>query len=195
MTQALSEAAKALHDAVAESVRRRALWFMVQGGLMIVTGIVAIAHPLIASLATTVILGWLLIISGAIQGLGLIGARHVPYFSMQLVSAILGILVGFLLLSHPGEGILVLTLLFIVFFFVEGIATVIFSLTVRPLDNWGWVLASGVVAVILASYLWSSLPLSAGWILGLLLGITLISEGGALAFFAWSIRRKNAAAA
>jgi uncharacterized membrane protein HdeD (DUF308 family) len=193
MTQALSEAAKALHVAVAESVRRRALWFLVQGGLMVVTGIIAVAHPLIAALTTAAILGWLLIVSGVVQGLGLIGARHVPHFSMQLVSAILGVLVGFLLLSHPGEGLFALTLLLIVFFFVEGVAKIIFSLTVRPLPNWGWVLASGLVAVLLAAYLWSSLPISASWILGLLLGVTLITEGAALAFFAWSIRRSGTA--
>jgi hypothetical protein len=65
------------------------------------------------------------------------------------------VIVGVLLLRHPGEGLLTLTLLLIVFFIVEGISKVIFSLSVRPFPNWGWVLASGIVGILLAFYLWA----------------------------------------
>jgi uncharacterized membrane protein HdeD (DUF308 family) len=83
------------------------------------------------------------------------------------------VIVGVLLLRHPGEGLLTLTLLLIVFFIVEGISKVIFSLTVRPFPNWGWVLASGIVGILLALYLWANLPITAVWLLGVLLGIQL----------------------
>jgi len=191
MSQTLSDAAQSMRQALAETVRKRALWFIAQGGLMVLAGLVAIIYPMFASLTVIVLLGWLLIISGVVQGLSLIGAQHVPHFWMQLTSVVLGIIVGLLFLSHPEDGLLSLALLFIVFFFVEGVAKIIFSLTVRPLPNWGWVMVSGVLAIILASVLWTSLPISAAWILGLLLGIALISEGAALAYFAWSVRNQT----
>ena len=62
-------------------------------------------------------------------------------------------IVGVLFVRHPGEGLLTLTLLLIVFFMVEGISKVIFALTIRPFPNWGWVLASGVIGILLAFYL------------------------------------------
>ncbi|MFZ1883482.1 MAG: DUF308 domain-containing protein [Rhodoplanes sp.] len=78
-----------------------------------------------------------LIISGVVQGISLIGAQQVPHFWLQLVSVVLSVIVGAMFVRHPGEGLLTLTLLLIVFFMVEGISKVIFSLTIRPFPNWG----------------------------------------------------------
>ena len=105
------------------------------------------------------------------------------------ISVVLFILVGSLFLRNPGEGLLTLTLLLIVFFMVEGISKVIFALTIRPFPNWGWVLGSGIVGILLALYLWASIPVSAVWVLGVLLGIELICEGAALGHLAWQARK------
>jgi uncharacterized membrane protein HdeD (DUF308 family) len=50
------------------------------------------------------------------------------------------------------------------------------------------VLASGLVGIVLAVYLWANMPVSAEWVLGFLLGIQLICEGAALAYLAWRVR-------
>ena len=100
--------------------------------LLIVVGILAIIYPVITSAAAVVLLGWLLIISGALQGLSLIGARHVPHFWLQLISVILAVLVGLLFLRDPAQGMLTIALLLIVFFMMEGISKVVFALTIRP---------------------------------------------------------------
>jgi uncharacterized membrane protein HdeD (DUF308 family) len=50
-------------------------------------------------------------------------------------------------------------------------------------------LASGIVGILLALYLWASLPVTAIWLLGVLLGIMLISEGAALGYLAWQVRQ------
>ena len=72
---------------------------------------------------------------------------------------------------------------------VEGISKVIFALTIRPYPNWGWVLGSGIVGILLAFYLWASIPVAAVWLLGVLLGIELICEGAALTHLAWQARK------
>ncbi len=66
-------------------------------------------------MAVVILLGWLLIISGIAQGISLLGARHVPHFWLQLVSVILALLIGFLFLRDPAQGLLTVTLLLIVF--------------------------------------------------------------------------------
>ena len=139
--------------------------------------ILALVYPVVSSIGMVFLLGWILIISGVVQSISLIDVRNVPHFWLQLVSVVLSVIVGVLLLRHPGEGLLTLTLLLIVFFIVEGISKVIFSLTVRPFPNWGWVLASGIVGILLAFYLWANLPITAVWLLGVLLAIC---EGAAL---------------
>jgi uncharacterized membrane protein HdeD (DUF308 family) len=189
MAMSLSAAAEAFREAIRETVKRYALWYLIEGVLLVVAGALAIIYPAITSVAVVVLLGWLLIISGVLQGLSLIGARYVPYFWLQLISVILAVLVGLLFLRDPAQGMLTIALLLIVFFMIEGISKVVFALTIRPLPHWGWVLASGLVGILLALILWANLPVTAVWLIGLLLGINLISVGAAIAHLAWRVRK------
>ena len=184
----LEAAAAAMREAMRETVKKYSLWYLLQGVLMIVAGILALVYPLVASVAMVFLLGWILIISGVLQGIGLIGARDVPHYWLSLISAVLAIVIGLLLLRQPDSGLLVMTVLLIVYFMVEGISKVIFALTIRPFPNWGWVMASGIVGIVLAVYLWANMPVSSEWVLGILLGILLVSEGVALAYLAWKVR-------
>ena len=171
MAMSLDAAAEAFREAMRETVKRHALWYLIEGMLLVVAGIVAIIYPVISSAAVVVLLGWLLIISGVLQGLSLIGARHVPHFWLQLISVILAVLIGLLFLRDPAQGILTIGLLLIVFFMIEGVSKVVFALTIRPFPNWGWVLASGLVGILLALILWANLPVTAVWLVGFLLGL------------------------
>ena len=120
MSMSLEAAAQVMREAMRETVKRHSLWYLIQGGLMIVAGILALVFPAISSVAVVVFLGWLLIVSGILQAISLIGARHVPHFWLQLVSVVLFIIVGSLFLRNPGEGLLTLTLLLIVFFMTQA---------------------------------------------------------------------------
>lgn len=190
MTHKLSvdEAAEVMRVAMRDVIKRYSLWYLLQGALMTLTGVVALLFPIFSSIAIVVMLGWLLVINGVFQGISLIGATNVPHFWLQLISVALSIVIGTLFLRDPGGGLLSLTLLLIVFFMVGGMAKVIFALTIRPFVKWGWVLASGLVGVLLSLILWSSLPVAAGWLLGLFVGIQFVSEGLALTYMAWHVR-------
>jgi uncharacterized membrane protein HdeD (DUF308 family) len=184
----VDQAARIMRDAMRDAIKRHSLWYMVQGILMMIAGLVALVFPLFSSVAVVVMLGWLLIISGILQGISLIGASNVPHFWLQLISVGLSFVIGLLFLNNPGGGLAALTLLLIVFFIVGGMARIVFALTIRPLTDWGWVLASGVIGVLLGIYLFASLPLTATWLLGLLFGIQLLTEGAALSYMTWKIR-------
>jgi uncharacterized membrane protein HdeD (DUF308 family) len=189
MSISLHEAAETFRDAMRQTVKRYSLWYLVQGVLLVVAGVLAVIYPVVSSVAVVVLLGWLLVISGVLQGISLIGAGHVPHFWLQLISVILALLVGFLFLRDPAQGLLTVTLLLIVFFMIEGISKVVFALTIKPFPNWGWVLASGIVGMLLSAILWASLPVTALWLIGLLLGLQLISVGAAIAYLAWQVRQ------
>ena len=191
MTESISleAAAQAMRAAMRETVERHSLWYLVQGGLMVLAGLLALVYPVLSSVGVVFLLGWLLIISGIAQGISLIGARNVPHYWLQLISVVLSVIVGLMFLRDPEQGLLTLTVLLIVFFMVEGMSKVIFALTIRPIPNWGWVLLSGIIGILAAVYLWSSLPVTAVWLLGLLFGVLLISEGAALGYLAWQVRK------
>ena len=100
----------------------------------------------------------------------------------------LAIVIGLFLLRQPETGLLLFSVLLIVYLMVEGFAKVSFALTIRPFPNWGWVLASGLIGILLAIYLWANIAAASALLLGILLGILLISEGAALTYLAWQIR-------
>ncbi|MBL0373938.1 HdeD family acid-resistance protein [Rhizobium sp. KVB221] len=189
MSQELEKAAETFRSAMRDTVKRYSFWYLVQGVLLVIGGVLAIVYPLISAVAIIVLMGWLLILSGIIQGISLIGAQRVPHFWLQLVSAILGILIGFLFLRDPAQGLVTITMLLIIFFMIEGISKIVFALTIRPLPQWGWVLASGIVGVILSIVLLAYLQITAVWLVGLLLGIQLISIGMAISSMAWQARK------
>ena len=94
---------------------------------MVVIGVLALISPWTASAAIVRLLGGFLIISGVLQGIGLIGARQVPYFWLELISAVLAIVI-----RHTDAGLLFFSVLLIIHFMIEGIVKTIFGLTIRP---------------------------------------------------------------
>ena len=189
MAVTVNEASAVLRAAVRDTIRKRSMLFLVQGGVMVLAGVVALIFPVFTSQGLLALLGWLLILSGVVQILSLIGATQVPYFWLQLVSVVLEVLVGYLLVSNPAAGLMAVTFLMLVLFLVGGIARVVFALMIRPMQDWLWLLASGLVAVACALVLFASLPQAASWLLGLLLGVQLIGIGAATALIAWRVRQ------
>jgi uncharacterized membrane protein HdeD (DUF308 family) len=86
---------------------------------------------------------------------------------------------------------LVLTL----FLVLEGVVSIMFALEhKRELSGrWGMMLVSGVVDLILAGMIYSGLPGTAVWAIGLLVGINMVFGGSAL--IAMALHARNAAPA
>jgi uncharacterized membrane protein HdeD (DUF308 family) len=195
MAVSVNEASAVLRAAVRDTIRKRSLLYLIQGGVMVLAGVIALVFPVFMSTGLLSLLGWLLILSGIVQVVSLIGATQVPYFWLQLITVVLEVVVGYLLVSNPSAGLVAVTLLMLVLFLVDGFARLVFALMIRPMGDWLWVLASGVVAIGCAAVLLASLPEAASWLLGFLLGVHLICAGGALGFLAWKLRRAGAEAA
>jgi uncharacterized membrane protein HdeD (DUF308 family) len=164
-------------------------WHLVQGILLVLAGLLALIFPVASTFTVTLIIGWVLIFSGIFQAISLLRGSDSPLFWLPLVSVVLFILIGALILRNPAEGVLTITLLMIIFFMMEGIAKIIFAFSMRSLPNWGWVLASGILAVLISLFLWARLPVTALWLIGMLVGIELIVEGIAVSAIAWRMRR------
>ena len=120
--------------------------------------------------------------------------RQSPGFCWSLVSAILGIATGVVLLLWPLSGIFSLTLVLIVFFAIEGLASITFGLDHRNAlsGRWGWMLRSGVVDLFLAAIILAGLAGTAAWALGLLVGVNMVFGGSALIAMALCARETGA---
>jgi uncharacterized membrane protein HdeD (DUF308 family) len=156
--------------------------FLIEGIILVVLGLAAIVIPPIATLAVELLFGWLFLISGIVGAITTFMMRQAPGFWWSLVSAILAIAVGVMLLLWPLSGVLTLTLVLVAFFIIEGVTSILFALEHKRelTGRWGWMLASGIIDLILAAVIMAGLPVTAAWALGLLVGINMVFGGTAL---------------
>jgi uncharacterized membrane protein HdeD (DUF308 family) len=188
---------KAGQSSFERSVRDHWVLFVVEGVLLIVLGMIAIAIPPLATLAVTILLGWVFLISGVVGLITSIMARHAPGFWWSILSAIVGILAGLVLLAWPVSGSVSLTLVLIAFFLIEGVATIMYAIEHRRAlsGRWGWLVASGILDLILAGIVFAGLPGTALWAPGLLVGINMVFGGSALIAMALHARELGPQAA
>jgi uncharacterized membrane protein HdeD (DUF308 family) len=176
---------------ITNALHRHWKLYLFEGILLLVLGTIAIIVPPLATLAVTAVLGWLFLISGAMGLFTSFMLRQAPGFWWSLLSAVIGLAAGLLLLAWPVSGALSLTLLLVAFFLIEGIASIMFALDHKHelTGQWGWMLFSGVVDVVLAFVIFTGLPGTAGWALGLLVGINMIFGGWALVLLSLAARK------
>ncbi len=171
-----------LRQAVATSLHKHWVLFAVEGTILCILGLAAVFIPQLATLALEVLFGWVFLVSGISGLITTVWMRQAPGFLWSLVSAILGIVVGLLLLLWPLSGILSLTLVLVMFFVIEGVASIMFALAHKRGESGRWVfmLISGVIDLFVAFIIMSGFPGTAGWALGLLVGINMVFGGSAL---------------
>ena len=171
-----------IQNAVQNALHQHWKLYLAEGIGLLVLGVIAILVPPIATLAVTILFGWLFLIAGIMGLITTFMMRHAPGFWWSLLSALLAIVVGVMLLVAPLRGALSLTLLLIAFFVIEGVVTIMFALEhKRELSGrWGWMLLSGIIDLGLAVIIFAGLPGTVAWALGLLVGINMIFGGSAL---------------
>ncbi|WP_417582257.1 HdeD family acid-resistance protein [Pelagibacterium sp.] len=189
MTISMDAAAELYRQAMRDGVRRFSLLYLAQSGLLVLAGFLSIISPVFSDEAVVGAIGWLLIASGVLQAIGLIPARQTPYVWLQLISAVLALLIGFLILRNPGQSLMTFGVLLVVFFMIEGVSKVVWALTIRPIIGWLWVLLSGVLGVVLSIILIINLETAAPWLIAIFVGLQLIAIGAAIGYLAWSIRQ------
>jgi uncharacterized membrane protein HdeD (DUF308 family) len=176
--------------AISETVRAHWRLFSFQGAVMIVLGVLAIAAPALATIAVDIYIGWLFLISGVIGLVAMFSARNIPGFLWTFVTALLSVVAGGLLLWKPIEGVLSLTIVLTAFFIAEGIFQAVAALVYRETmpESWGWMLASGLADLALAAIIIMGWPGAVVWILGLLVGVNLLTSGCAVLMVALRAR-------
>jgi uncharacterized membrane protein HdeD (DUF308 family) len=180
----------ALQSRMIAAVRAHWKAFLVEGILLALLGLGAIVIPPLASLAVTIFLGWIFLVSG-IAGLVLtFWARQMPGFWWSLISAVLAIGTGIILLLRPVQGTLTLTIVVGAYFVAEGVATIMYALEHRRelSGRWSWMLVAGLMDIVISFFIIAGLPGSALWAIGLLVGINLLIGGTALIGMALAAR-------
>jgi len=175
-------------DDLFEALRRGRRRLMIAGVLMIVLGVVAIIVPAIASVATAIFIGWILLIASAFDLANAMAVAHGGRKALRFVLALLTFIAGIYLLVAPLDGVFTLTVVLVIWFMATGTARVIIGIAERGLPGWGMTVLSGGISIALGVLIAEKLPSSADWAIGLIVGVDLLFSGTLLTSLAYRLR-------
>ena len=144
-----------------EAVKERWGWFMALGILLILLGMTAIGAPFASGVGVSLLVGWLLVISGVAHGIHAFKATGWRGGLVQFLCGLLYLGVGVMMITRPVAGLLALTVTVLAYFIVSGIFKIILAIRVEKLPQRGWVTFSGILSLVLAIYIGSQFPTSA----------------------------------
>jgi uncharacterized membrane protein HdeD (DUF308 family) len=176
----IADTRQQVQEAVAEvesQIAAHWVWYLILGIALLLGGMAAIAFPILSTITAKLALGWIFLFAGAVAIAHGFLAGNWPGFFWNLLIGILYVAAGAYLLLLPLAGIVTLTMVVAALFLADGILEIMMAFRLRPHHSWGWVLASGVAALIAGALIWSHLPSSATWVIGVLVGIKMIMAG------------------
>src|SRR5215467_1563207 len=164
-------------SAVRTMVKESLGWAIGLSVLMILAGGLAIIAPAGAGIAVALLVAWMLIFSGGAHLAFAWQTRTAGVFIWELLLGILYGVAGAYVLLQPVTGLASLTLALAVYLFAEGIFEFILSFLLGPLPGSGWLMLDGIVTLILAVMIWRTWPSSAEWVIGTLVGVSMLFSG------------------
>jgi uncharacterized membrane protein HdeD (DUF308 family) len=164
-------------------------WYLVAAVLLIIAGIFAIIEPGVASLAVTLLVGWLLIFGAVMHFIAAFKGGSAKQIIFQILIGVLYLIGGFYFLSHPILAVGTLTLVLAAIILAEGVLEVISYFRLKGEGASGWVLFNGIVTILLGGLIWFHWPSSSVWAIGILVGINLLMTGMTRLMFGMAARK------
>jgi uncharacterized membrane protein HdeD (DUF308 family) len=164
-------------------------WFIALGVLLIAVGAFALVDVVAVTLASVILIGAMLLIGGAFQIVHAFMTKTWGSFALNLLCGVLYIVGGLLIMQEPVEGSFVITLLAVAALIAGGVLRIAIALRHRDLQGWWLLLLGGLVSVVVGVLLYRSLPWSGLWVLGTLIAVELVMQGGTWLQFGFSLRR------
>jgi uncharacterized membrane protein HdeD (DUF308 family) len=160
-----------------KTAKRFTGWYIAAAILFIVVGLFAIIEPTVAGLGVALLVGWLLIFGGIAHFISAFQGGGVGRVLWQILAAIVFVIGGLYFVTHPLMALGSLTLLLGAVILVGGIFEIITYFRLQREQPSGWMLANGILALILGGLIWWHWPSSSVWAIGTLVGVNLLFTG------------------
>jgi uncharacterized membrane protein HdeD (DUF308 family) len=168
-------------------------WSIFLGILLIVFGVIAIASPYFAGIAATIFFGWLVLFGGITHLVYAWSERGAGAIIWQILIGLVYLAAGIYMLMQPVGGLLTVTLVLGYYIAIEGVLELVAYFKLRRLPGTVWFLVDGIVSLLLACLIFYHFPSSSGWVVGTLVGISMLMSGIARLTLGMARRRLVAA--
>lgn len=170
-------------------IKKASVWFMALAVVFMLLGILAIIEPVVAGLAVTILVGWVLMFGGVAHLVAAFSGGGVGRVIWQALIGIVYIVGGFYFVTHSLLGLGSLTLLLAGVLLAEAVFEAIAYFRLRSGHGSGWLLVNALIALLLGGIIWSGWPSSSVWAIGTLLGVKLLMTGASRLAFGLASRR------
>ncbi len=171
-------------------VRQGSTWSVVWGVLLILFGMLAIGSPFLAAVAVNAVIGWLIVLSGAVHLILAFSAHSTGSVIWKLLVGVAYLAFGGYVIVHPVLGVASLTLILASLFLIEGILNVILFFKMRAMQGSSWVLIDGVITLLLGLMIYAQWPSSSAWAIGTLVGVSMIISGITRVMLSLAVRKR-----
>jgi uncharacterized membrane protein HdeD (DUF308 family) len=162
---------------VSDQLKEHWKWLMTAGVLAVIGGFVAIVVPALATVATAIFIGWMLVFAGCFLLVDAFSIRSASRVIVRLLWSLATILAGIYLLLAPLKGTVTLTFVLVAYFIFVGIVRIVTGLRERGVPGGGLVVLNGVLSLLIGGLILVDFPSSADWAIGLLVGIDFVFFG------------------
>jgi uncharacterized membrane protein HdeD (DUF308 family) len=168
-------------------------WSILVAILVIIAGLIAIILPIVGGIAITLLVGWILLMVGIFHLFYAFGGRSTSTRVWELLLGIVYLIAGGYLIFHPVLGLTTLTLMLAIYLLMKGVLEIIQYLQTQPRRGLAWLVLDGIINVVLAVMIWSQWPFSSVWVIGTLVGISILFSGISRLMLSFDTRRSLAA--
>jgi len=166
-------------------------WFVGLGLVLLVLGVVASLHVLLAAMVSVWFIGLMMIIGGVAQLFHAWRTRPWASFILWSVSGLLYLAGGVVAFVNPILGAMLLTLLLGASLIGLGALRLWIWFNYRSQEGWGWLAFSGVISVLAGLLIAWGWPDNSVFIMGILLAIDLLFQGWALLFLGLALKNRR----
>ena len=152
-------------------------WIVALGVVYLIAGFVALDSVVMATVASVIVVGAMMIVAGAAE---IIGAFQMKSWGKFLIWVLLGalyVIAGILTFDNPLFAAVLLTLFLGVSLIASGAVRLFLAFSMKRESPWVWVALSAVITLLLGLLILARWPINSVYILGMFLGIDLIFAG------------------
>ncbi|MGA7380011.1 MAG: DUF308 domain-containing protein [Terriglobales bacterium] len=182
-------------QAPVEVVRQASTWSIVWGVLLIIFGMLAVGSPFLAAVAVNAVIGWLIVLAGAVHLTLAFSAHSAGNVIWKLLVGVAYLLFGGYVILHPVLAVASLTLILASLFLIEGVLDIILFFKMRTMRGSSWVLIDGIITLLLGLLIYMQWPTSSAWAIGTLVGISMIISGITRVMMSLAVRKVTGAVA
>jgi len=160
-----------------DDLHKASSWSIAIGILILIAGIIAAMIPMVAALAASLAFAWIAMFIGVLQLIHAYHMRTEKGSAWRILTGLLNIAVAVVFFWKPLAGVVALALLLAGLVTAIGIIEIMSARQRRPQPGWGWMLALGIVSVVLGILIALGWPQDSFLLLGLYVAVSMMSGG------------------